>query len=368
MKLGLIARADNSGLGMQTWEFYRHMHPDKVMVVDISKWNNNKQYPERYGDTTWPHEVMHVEGTPTPGQIDTWLEGLDCVFVAEAPYNFYLYARAKELGIKVAVQYNYEFFDWFAYPHYPMPDMLVAPSRWHYEQIQEFCDQHGIEHIYLHCPVDRKKLPFTPRTQARKFLHLVGRSAAHDRNGTEAVISAAAYVQSDVEITLHFQGEQGLPHQVTNTIDDYKRMIEIAGAKNIVVQQKEFANYEDIYKGGYDVMLLPRRYGGNCLPLNEALSTGMPVLMPDISPNNFWLPPDWLLPAETFKSFTPRTEVAVYNVRPADLAAKIDYFADLDTDGMKTQSYVADALAKQIDWELMAEMYRRILENLCNLK
>jgi hypothetical protein len=27
MRLGLIARADNSGLGMQTWEFYNHMKP-----------------------------------------------------------------------------------------------------------------------------------------------------------------------------------------------------------------------------------------------------------------------------------------------------------------------------------------------------
>ena len=43
MKLGLIARADNTGLGMQTWEFYRAMKPEKTLVVDISAMNGNKQ-------------------------------------------------------------------------------------------------------------------------------------------------------------------------------------------------------------------------------------------------------------------------------------------------------------------------------------
>ena len=50
MKLGLIARMDNTGLGVQTTEFYKNMYPDKTMVVDISHLNGTKQYPERYPD------------------------------------------------------------------------------------------------------------------------------------------------------------------------------------------------------------------------------------------------------------------------------------------------------------------------------
>ena len=33
MKLGLMARADQRGLGRMTHGFYRHMHPDRVLVV-----------------------------------------------------------------------------------------------------------------------------------------------------------------------------------------------------------------------------------------------------------------------------------------------------------------------------------------------
>src|SRR6185369_2430861 len=121
MKLGLIARADNSGLGMQTWEFFRHMKPDRTMVVDISKFNQNRQYPERYANDD---NVVTVKGFPDDWIVDVFLKDLDVVFIAEAAYNPYLYIRAKELGVKTAVQYNYEFMDWLINPNYTKPDML----------------------------------------------------------------------------------------------------------------------------------------------------------------------------------------------------------------------------------------------------
>lgn len=356
MRLGLVARADNTGLGNQTWEFYRHMKPAKTMVVDIGKLNGNRQFPERY-----PHNAVFINGFPNSGDIRVFLEGLDVVFVAESPYNYALYSIAREMGVKVAVQYNYEFFDWFAYPEYPKPDMLIAPSRWNYDVVDKWCKDNNVKHVYLHCPVDRTKLPFVPKKQAKRFLHMAGKPAAYDRNGTETVIDASKFVESDVEIVLHFQGEQGLGHQATHTIDEYRGRIGRNGNPDkIKIQQLDPANYEDVYKD-FDVMLLPRRYGGNCLPLNEALSTGMIVFMPDISPNNNWLPPHWLLPAEKIGQFEPRTVVDIYGVDPRELAKRIDWFANNSQGVIDTESRVADALAKQIDWDVMKEMYLKEL-------
>lgn len=362
LRIGLIARADNSGLGMQTWEFYKHMPIAKTMIVDISKLNGNKQYPERYG---YKDGNLFVRGIPQKYDIDSFLIDLDIVFVAEAPYNYYLYERAHELGVKTAAQYNYEFFDWFAYPHYPMPDMLIAPSKWHYADIQQFCDYYKIKHVYLHCPVNRVKLPFKERKQAKTFLHVAGRAAAHDRNGTETVIDCAQYLKSDAKIQIHFQGEQGLAHQATGDYASYlSRMLRL-GVSNVRMQKIEYDNYEDIYQSG-DVMILPRRYGGNCLPLNEALSTGMPVLMPDISPNNEWLlPPNWLLPAEKIAEFSPRTTIDIYNVNPMVLAAKIDEFAQMDIDVVKLNAIKANDIANAISWDNMAEQYMAAFEELC---
>lgn len=360
MKLGLIARADNSGLGMQTWEFYNHMRPAKTLVVDMSAHNGNRQYPERY-----PTDAVFKQGIPTVGDIDEFLEGLDCVFVAEAPYNYYLYHRAKELGIKTAVQYNYEFLDWFKYTHFPTPDMLIAPSKWNYDIVDAWAKERGIQHVYLHCPVNRNKLPFRERDCYKTFLHVVGRAAAHDRNGTTTVIKAAKYLRSNAIIKLHFQGEQGIGHQVTHTLGDYQQILAREGNNgNIVLEQHEYDNYQDIYKDA-DALLLPRRYGGNCLPMNEAVSCGMPVLMPDIVPNNTFLDRTWLMPAKVIGQFEPRTIIDIYDVDPVDLARKIDEFANMPPEQAKAHSQIANVLAEKIDWDEMKRAYLDALEGLC---
>jgi glycosyltransferase involved in cell wall biosynthesis len=357
VRIGLIARADNSGLGSQTWEFYRHMQPAKTMVVDISSMNHNKQYPERYPDGHF------IYGIPTNEDIDTFLQDLDVVFVAEAPYNFYLYTRAKELGVKVAVQYNYEFFDWFATPNLPTPDMLIAPSRWNYGVVDLFCQNRAIKHEYLHCPVDREKLPLRATSSFKTFLHTAGRSAAHDRNGTDTVIQSAQYLKTDAQIIIHFQGEQGLGHQATKTIEQYRRDFELAGG-NLIISQKEYDNYQDVYSQG-DVLVLPRRYGGNCLPLNEALSSGMPVIMTDIEPNNIFLPPSWLVYADKIGQFSPRTTIDIYDAEPQELARKIDDLYNMSEEEVEINCKIADGYARQISWENMKPMYEKAFEELC---
>lgn len=366
MRLGLVARADNSGLGIQTWEFYRHMKPYRTMVVDISKLNGNKQYYERYST----HDTLFVKGIPTPNDIDHFLSELDVVFIAESAYNPLLYIRARELGIKTANQYNYEFFDWFS-PNHTKPDMFIAPSMWHYADVNglvNHTNQHtgsNISHTYLHCPVNRDVLPQRIIKQARTFLHVAGRAAAHDRNGTITVIKAAKYLKTKAQILIHFQGEQGLAHQATSTLGDYMQLLAEQHVDNVTIEQNEYDNYQDIYKHG-DVLVLPRRYGGNCLPMNEALSVGMPVIMTDISPNNSFLPANWLVPATEPVPFTPRTTIEVYNSKPEDLATKIDEFYNMSEDQMWFENLRALNLAKSISWLNMKPKYQEALEALCN--
>lgn len=359
MKLGLIARADNSGLGMQTWEFYNHMKPAKTLVVDMSSHNGNRVYPYRYPDATWSR------GIPNTGTINEFLNDLDVVFVAEAPYNYYIYERAKQLGIKTAVQYNYEFFDWFLYKHFPTPDMLIAPSMWHYYDVDAWARERNIKHTYLHCPVNRNKLPFHQIKQFKVFLHVAGRAAAHDRNGTMTVIECAKYLQSDAKILIHFQGQQGIGHQVTHTLDDYASVVAAHNIKgNIIVRHEEIENYQDIYKGA-DILVLPRRYGGNCLPMNEALSCGMPVIMPAVSPNIDFLDRSWLVPAQLKDQFRPRTVIDIYDVDPQELAFKIDSFAQMSEEETNAHNIIANALAEKIDWSQMRSQYITTLEYLC---
>ncbi len=102
MKLGLIARADNGGLGSQTWELYRHLKPHKTMVIDLSGLNHFPQFPERYPG------AMFITGVPTLEDLSDFLQGVDTILTVETPYNHQIFAMARERGIKSALQYNFD--------------------------------------------------------------------------------------------------------------------------------------------------------------------------------------------------------------------------------------------------------------------
>lgn len=362
VRIGLIARADNTGLGNQTWEFFKHIKPSVTMVVDIGHLNGNVSYYNRYENGP---NTMVIRGFPTDSQVDSFLQQVDVVFVAEAAYNPYLYTRAQQLGKKIAVQYNYEFFDWFTNDKYPMPDMLIAPSKWHYDEVDAWAKERGIQHVYLHCPVNTDLLQYRQIKRAKIFLHIAGKPAAHDRNGTRTVIEASGLLKSDAKIHIHFQGEQGLAHQATYRFDDYNQYLSEVGGNNVMMQQWEYDNYSDIYKDA-DVLLLPRRYGGNCLPMNEALAIGMPVIMTDISPNNQFLPHKWLIPSKHVGSFTPRTEIDIYEGSAQSLAEMIDHFATLHENEMYRENIMAGALGDSISWKRLGPRYLEVLEGLWN--
>jgi hypothetical protein len=73
-------------------------------------------------------------------------------------------------------------------------------------------------------------------------------------------------------------------------------------------------------------MVLPRRYAGLCLPMNEALMSALPVFMTDVSPNNAVLPHKWLAESKKIDTFRTKSMVDVYDVKSEKLAKIIDKY------------------------------------------
>jgi glycosyltransferase involved in cell wall biosynthesis len=86
---------------------------------------------------------------------------------------------------------------------------------------------------------------------------------------------------------------------------------------------------------GFDAMILPRRYAGLCLPMNEALMSGLPVFMTDISPNNKILPQEWLVKSNKIGILKTRAVLDVHAADPKSLARMVD-------DYMKQKSKIAE--------------------------
>ena len=45
MKISLIARDNNRGLGIQSWEFYKHLKPYKTLIIEF---NDEQCFRQRY--------------------------------------------------------------------------------------------------------------------------------------------------------------------------------------------------------------------------------------------------------------------------------------------------------------------------------
>ena len=332
-RLTIIARADQSGLGYQTYDYYKFLKPSKIVVIDMSILNGTPTDYSKYPDATY------IMGIPRDDQIGEILDDTDVLLTAETPYNLNLYRHARMRGIKTICVENPEFYDHIKYPEFELPDMIILPSIWLEDKIRNHAESKGTKVVQLHHPVDRSVFEFRLRS-ASSFIHFAGKPAMHDRNGTET------YMQACPDGTIITQSDD-LAHEI-------RRNYRHSTVYTNVSDNKQMYQYGNVF-------VLPRRYGGNCLPLNEALSSGMPVIMTDISPNNHLLPSEWLIPAHITETFAPRFDIDVYEANMQCLVEKLDWFKNCN---IEEESKKADAIADTISWDTLLPKYNEAIESI----
>ena len=309
MRLGIIARSDNTGLGNQTMELVKMLNPDKILLINSQFFNNNKQHPEWYKG----YNVIETrKGMPKTNEIIEFLEGLNVVISCETFYHLELVDLAKKQGIKTILQYNYELFGHLAHPEWTLPDVLLAPSIWNLDLIiKQFGSKTKV--MYLPPPTDdslfNEARKINLSKDHKRILHIAGKKAAKDRNGTESVLGMMKHSKEDYELVIKSQTPLNL------IFKDSRVKIEIGNPDN----------RQDMY-AGFDAMVLPRRYAGLCLPMNEALMSALPVFMTDVSPNNAVLPHKWLAESKKIDTFRTKSMVDVYDVKSEKLAKIIDEY------------------------------------------
>src|SRR3990167_10513521 len=91
------------------------------------------------------------------------------------------------------------------------------------------------------------------------------------------------------------------------------------------VKVQNFKNYWQIWREG-DVLVYPQDYNGICLPIIEAMSSGLGVITTDIFPFNEYMPKELLFSPSGFRKVSAQrgcisTEGAI--IEPKVLAKKI---------------------------------------------
>ena len=343
MRLGIIARSDNTGLGNQTMELVKMLNPDKILLINSQFFNNNKQHPEWYKD----YNVIETrKGMPRTNEVLSFLENIDVVISCETFYHLELVDLAKQKGIKTILQYNYELFGNLAHPEWTLPDVLLAPSIWNLDIIVK---KFGSKTQVMHLPPPTDHTLFNQAKKInlskdhKRILHIAGKKAAKDRNGTESILKMIKYSKEDYELVIKSQTPLNL------ICKDSRVKIEIDNPDN----------RQDMYSG-FDAMVLPRRYAGLCLPMNEALMSALPVFMTNISPNNAILPPKWLAESKQIDTFRTKSLVNIYDAKSDSLAKIIDKYVANDD----KQSIKQDALKiglENFSVENLKEKYIKII-------
>jgi len=346
MRLGIIARSDNTGLGNQTRNLVNMLKPDKILLIDSRPFNENQQHPEWYSEYDC---ITTRSGFARREEIVQFLDGIDVVLTCESFYSEMFLSLSEKRKVKTILQYNYEFLDLVINPDQRMPNLLLSPSMWQIDHVKQVLGD-KTQIAYLPPPLDPDSFSLQREINVSKnhnrILHVAGKFASKDRNGTSTVIDMLKYSKEDYELVIKSQ---------TPIETDYRD-------SRLIIDTSNTENNANLYSG-FDAMVLPRRYAGLCLPMNEALMSGLPVFMTDISPNNFILPQEWLVESNKIDKILTRMWLDVYGANPKKLASLIDsYVESNDKENQKKKAY--ELALQNFDINMLRDKYLNIINNI----
>lgn len=333
VKIGIVARCDWGGLGIMTLDFFRNFYVSKVLTITASYKADYQRY-EGYEGT---EQIICMRGAPTLEEIDMFLEGLDLIVAFETPYNWNIFKRAREKGIKSILIPMYE---WTEEVLPEMPDLLLCPSQLDYDVLPE-------PKKLINTPINRLLIPFKERTEAKTFVFQNGHGGFLGRNSINEFIQAIPFIKNkDIKIIVRSQVK-------FEPIEDSR-----------VIYQMEEKDYADLWTEG-DIYVHLHKFDGLSLPLNEAMAAGMPVIGIDLSPQNTFLPKELLIKPEGISRVKVYREIDFASISPVKIAEMIDYVASLPSEKIKELSQASNAQAEKWSWKNLKPEFVKTFNELC---
>jgi glycosyltransferase involved in cell wall biosynthesis len=295
--VGLIARACNSGLGTCSWEMANHIKFDQIQLVK----RKYEWFPERFYNV--------VDNLTT-----------DIVVAIETPYEWEVFRNRRSVLVPM--------YECTNYPFPVAPSKVIAPS---------LLDAKFYEgSTYLPFPINRNVLPFKKRERANVFVHNTGHGGLGSRNGTKDLLDAMEFVKSDIKLIINTQ--------IPFTTNDPRVVVKIHDAKNY---------WENWGEG--DVFIFPEKFNGLSLPIQEAMSVGMPIMSTDRYPFNAFLPRELLIPVGRYERKRISTTFQSAVLDPKTIAKKIDEWAGKDIGAYSQQM---DETAQMMSWDRLADKWK----------
>lgn len=347
-RLGVIGRADDRGIAWQTLEMARHLQPDKVLCVMMNEpdWPED---PSRFSDSDVTLVDSNLSQNLNRRVLDEdvcrgFLEDLDVVMAVETVYEWAFLDWAREANVKTIIHGNPEFFAHHRNPDWPWPDVWAWPTPWMIGDLPP-----GPQ---LPVPaVQRPHVAADPNDDVLRVLHVAGKHAANDRNGTSEFIEAVRGLRQRIHVTLVTQ-EQSLFRRPKPSNRNVTVEVITGGVED------RWSMYENQH-----VLVLPRKYGGLSLPAIEAMACGLTVMMTDCSPNEIW-PGDRITARKGRIQLSPFGKIQTYGTHPNEISSKLNRLA-LTRSRLATLMDESSLWAMNNSWATAVdEHYRPLLESL----
>jgi hypothetical protein len=343
LRTGVIIRSTARGLATQTQEAWRGYPFDAALhIID-----GNPLWPE---DLWPPHRPLNVHraylrsGGLHPDEIEPFLQEVDVVFSVETLYDQRFAKVLQHRGIRSVVQGNCEL--WRPTQPQTTATKWVWPTPWRLPGVP-----------------DGPTIPVPVATECRAtagdldaplvVVHVAGHRAVGDRNGTELVMQSLPLIKTPV--TMRIIGQDGV-----GTIGGRAMRRNLANDVTVEVCETGVDDRWSMYDGAH-VVLLPRRYGGLCLPAQEAMQAGLVPVMTDCEPNRWW--PIIPIPAGKGRSQrVPYGQVETWVAHPRNIARRIDelnWNRQLLVDGRAASLEWAAAHT----WEALGPMYHDLFNS-----
>ncbi|MEA3339038.1 MAG: glycosyltransferase family 4 protein [Chloroflexota bacterium] len=310
LKLGIIAYANNSGLGTIAANFRKHLSLDSQLVI---------RHPIK---GTYDIDISHTFGDidATEDQLNEYLDTCkpDVVIIVETPFNFNFFKIMHDRGIKVVLipmidSISVEKF----IPYEKYIDLVInvtEAGQKIYEEQWQGCNINGIRLPY---PIDTDYF-CPPENTVPEFIfaHSEGAGGAGFRKSTDLVQTAYQqlyYKYKKISISLTSQRSEQIHSQLKDPV----------GLTTIT--SHELPEAVDLYHRG-KIYVCPSRREGLGLPILEAMACGLPVITTDAPPMNSWFSKDYsLLVKVQTQTDLPYGDIPMYTPNVFDLMQKMEF-------------------------------------------
>jgi len=305
---GIILYATEQGLGRQARSFVENGLVQEVFIYKHSRYVNHEEwYPNHTKD------------------FDEFLSKIDELWMIETPFDWKYFLKAREKGIRTVLFLMYECS---RLPY--IPDVLVGGSI-----MEKIHFGEDVKVVNVPAP---KEIKWRLREKAQVFIHNAGHGGLGGRNGTKELIEAMKYVKSPIKLIIR--------SQIPITCNDPRVEVRIG----------DFP-YETMFDEG-DVFIYPDKFGGSCLPIQEAFSAGMAVMASNRLPLNTWLPKEILIPIKGYKKERiTEKEFDSAIVDPRDIANSIEMCYNTD---ITRYSLAGKKWAEDNSWSVLKPIYEAL--------